>query len=115
MWTFPLHGPDDGVTWRGLFTCIHVCAYLCHPYLSLLNTVGYFTLSIIFLQLDINTVAAGGGSVLTFRAGLFVVGPESAGASPGPACYSKSNAACTIILYASKIIHVHLHDIIFYM
>jgi len=40
-------------------------------------------------QLDINTVAAGGGSVLFFRNGLFVVGPESAGAHPGPACYRK--------------------------
>ena len=30
-------------------------------------------------QLDINTVAAGGGSRLFFRSGLFVVGPESAG------------------------------------
>lgn len=40
-------------------------------------------------QLDINTVAAGGGSQLFFRSGLFVVGPESAGAHPGPACYKK--------------------------
>ncbi|XP_058056200.1 5-oxoprolinase [Anopheles bellator] len=40
-------------------------------------------------QLDINTVAAGGGSQLFFRAGLFVVGPESAGAHPGPTCYRK--------------------------
>jgi 5-oxoprolinase (ATP-hydrolysing) len=38
-------------------------------------------------QLDINTVAAGGGSCLTFRNGLFLAGPESAGAEPGPACY----------------------------
>ncbi|KAI8924480.1 Hydantoinase B/oxoprolinase-domain-containing protein [Entophlyctis helioformis] len=41
-------------------------------------------------QLDINTVAAGGGSRLFFRNGMFVVGPESAGADPGPACYRKS-------------------------
>ena len=40
-------------------------------------------------QLDINTVAAGGGSRLFFRNGLFVVGPESAGAHPGPVCYRK--------------------------
>jgi 5-oxoprolinase (ATP-hydrolysing) len=38
-------------------------------------------------QLDINTVAAGGGSCLTFRNGMFHAGPESAGAHPGPACY----------------------------
>lgn len=41
-------------------------------------------------QLDINTVAAGGGSQLFYRNGLFVVGPDSAGAHPGPACYRKS-------------------------
>ncbi|KAG8623020.1 hypothetical protein KVT40_007996 [Elsinoe batatas] len=40
-------------------------------------------------QLDINTVAAGGGSRLFFKNGLFVVGPESANAHPGPACYRK--------------------------
>ncbi|GAA5948602.1 hypothetical protein JCM21900_005187 [Sporobolomyces salmonicolor] len=40
-------------------------------------------------QLDINTVAAGGGSCLTFRNGLFNVGPHSAGAEPGPSCYRK--------------------------
>ncbi|KFZ02962.1 hypothetical protein V502_11347 [Pseudogymnoascus sp. VKM F-4520 (FW-2644)] len=40
-------------------------------------------------QLDINTVAAGGGSMLFWKNGLFVVGPESASAHPGPACYRK--------------------------
>ncbi|KAL2871196.1 Hydantoinase B/oxoprolinase-domain-containing protein [Aspergillus lucknowensis] len=40
-------------------------------------------------QLDINTVAAGGGSILFWRNGLFVVGPESASSHPGPACYRK--------------------------
>ncbi|KAI1344744.1 5-oxoprolinase [Xylariaceae sp. FL0016] len=44
-------------------------------------------------QLDINTVAAGGGSRLFFRNGLFVVGPESVGAHPGPACYRKGGPA----------------------
>ncbi|XP_070575126.1 5-oxoprolinase-like isoform X2 [Ptychodera flava] len=45
-------------------------------------------------QLDINTVAAGGGSMLMFRSGLFVVGPESAGAHPGPTCYRKGGPLC---------------------
>lgn len=40
-------------------------------------------------QLDINTVAAGGGSILSYKNGIFVVGPESASAHPGPACYRK--------------------------
>lgn len=38
-------------------------------------------------QLDISTVAAGGGSRLYFRNGLFVVGPDSSGSFPGPVCY----------------------------
>jgi 5-oxoprolinase (ATP-hydrolysing) len=37
--------------------------------------------------LDIETVAAGGGSVCWFDGFTLQVGPESAGASPGPACY----------------------------
>lgn len=40
-------------------------------------------------MLNIATVAAGGGSLLAVRNGLLVVGPESAGAHPGPACYRK--------------------------
>lgn len=35
----------------------------------------------------IHTVAAGGGSILHYEAGRFRVGPDSAGADPGPACY----------------------------
>ncbi|OAY64507.1 5-oxoprolinase [Ananas comosus] len=40
-------------------------------------------------QLDINTVAAGGGSKLKFQFGSFRVGPDSVGAHPGPVCYRK--------------------------
>ncbi|KAF4949717.1 hypothetical protein FSARC_13415 [Fusarium sarcochroum] len=40
-------------------------------------------------MLNIATVAAGGGSILFARNGLLAVGPESAGAHPGPACYRK--------------------------
>ncbi|KAL8491356.1 hypothetical protein ACS0TY_023114 [Phlomoides rotata] len=40
-------------------------------------------------QLEINTVAAGGGSKLKFQFGAFKVGPESVGAHPGPVCYRK--------------------------
>lgn len=38
-------------------------------------------------MMDIHTVAAGGGSICSFENGRFKVGPESAGAYPGPACY----------------------------
>ncbi|GLD94054.1 hypothetical protein PINS_up002665 [Pythium insidiosum] len=41
-------------------------------------------------QLDIQTVAAGGGSRLFFKNGMFMVGPESVRAHPGPVCYRKN-------------------------
>jgi 5-oxoprolinase (ATP-hydrolysing) len=37
----------------------------------------------------IHTVAAGGGSILHFDGARFRVGPDSAGANPGPACYRR--------------------------
>src|SRR5207237_8138752 len=38
----------------------------------------------------IHTVAAGGGSILHFDGARFRVGPDSAGATPGPKCYRRS-------------------------
>ncbi|MFD9498253.1 hydantoinase B/oxoprolinase family protein [Streptomyces sp. NPDC060035] len=40
-------------------------------------------------MMSINTVAAGGGSVLHFDGRRYRVGPDSAGADPGPACYRR--------------------------
>jgi len=40
-------------------------------------------------MMQIHTVAAGGGSILVFDGARFRVGPESAGADPGPACYRR--------------------------
>ena len=40
-------------------------------------------------MLSIHTVAAGGGSVLHFDGSRYRVGPDSAGADPGPACYRR--------------------------
>ncbi len=40
-------------------------------------------------MLRINTVAAGGGSICFFDGGRLRVGPRSAGANPGPACYRR--------------------------
>ncbi len=40
-------------------------------------------------MMNIHTVAAGGGSILMFDGARFRVGPESAGANPGPACYRR--------------------------
>ncbi|MBT8143153.1 MAG: hydantoinase B/oxoprolinase family protein [Gammaproteobacteria bacterium] len=41
-------------------------------------------------MMKINTIAAGGGSVLRFADGRLQVGPGSAGANPGPACYGNN-------------------------
>ena len=43
-------------------------------------------------MLAVHTVAAGGGSLCRFRGRRLTVGPESAGAIPGPACYGDSRA-----------------------
>jgi 5-oxoprolinase (ATP-hydrolysing) len=40
-------------------------------------------------MMRIHTVAAGGGSILNFDGSRYRVGPESAGADPGPACYRR--------------------------
>ena len=53
-------------------------------------------------MMQINTVAAGGGSILSFQDGRFQVGPESAGAIPGPASYGKGGPLtvtdCNVLL-----------------
>ena len=40
-------------------------------------------------MMQINTVAAGGGSILHYQDGRLQVGPDSAGSTPGPACYRR--------------------------
>lgn len=40
-------------------------------------------------MMNIHTVAAGGGSILSYDGSRFRVGPDSAGADPGPSCYRK--------------------------
>jgi N-methylhydantoinase A/oxoprolinase/acetone carboxylase beta subunit len=48
-------------------------------------------------SLDVHTIGAGGGSIARLDAGgALVVGPESAGAVPGPACYGRGGAAATV-------------------
>jgi N-methylhydantoinase A len=48
-------------------------------------------------SLDINAVGAGGGSIAWFdRDGLMKMGPQSAGALPGPACYGRGGTEATV-------------------
>jgi N-methylhydantoinase A/oxoprolinase/acetone carboxylase beta subunit len=58
-------------------------------------TVGGFPIRL--PALDIHTIGAGGGSIARLDpGGALVVGPESAGADPGPACYGRGGAAPTV-------------------
>ena len=49
------------------------------------------------LQIEINSIGAGGGSIAWLGAGKFLnLGPQSAGASPGPACYGRGGDQPTV-------------------
>ena len=45
---------------------------------------------------DIETIGAGGGSIASVDLGVLKVGPQSAGADPGPACYERGGSAPTL-------------------
>src|SRR5215207_9728266 len=48
-------------------------------------------------MVDVRTVGAGGGSIVSVdKAGMLQVGPESAGADPGPICYGRGGARPTV-------------------
>lgn len=53
-------------------------------------------------MMRVHTVAAGGGSICSFDGAKFRVGPESAGADPGPACYRRGGPLtvtdCNVLL-----------------
>ena len=53
-------------------------------------------------MMDVHTIAAGGGSIVQYADGRLQVGPESAGADPGPACYRRGGPAtvtdCNVVL-----------------
>jgi N-methylhydantoinase A len=59
------------------------------------SRIGAWPLSI--PSVDIHTIGAGGGSIARVdEAGMLLVGPESAGASPGPACYGQGGDQATV-------------------
>ena len=56
-----------------------------------------FSLPIQIPMLDIRTIGAGGGSIAWIdNGGMLRVGPQSAGADPGPACYAQGGTAATV-------------------
>lgn len=60
-------------------------------------------------MMAIETVAAGGGSICSFDGVKLVVGPDSAGAAPGPACYGRGGplAVTDLNFYLGKILPEH--------
>ena len=65
------------------------------PFLTGDKSVG--GLKVALPSIDIHTLGAGGGSIAHVDlGGILHVGPESAGADPGPACYGKGGMAATV-------------------
>ena len=64
------------------------------PLVSTNHTAGGYHLST--PMVDIRAVGAGGGSIAWVDNGLLRVGPESAGAGPGPACYGQGGERATV-------------------
>ncbi len=63
-------------------------------------------LPVLMPVVDIHTIGAGGGSLAYLEAGGLRVGPESAGAHPGPACYGRGGTQPTVTdanLYLGRI------------
>lgn len=102
-----LSGPAGGVIataalarWAGLSaalgldmggTSTDVCRVTGEPERVDRLHIDGLTLRVPAVRLE--TVAAGGGSRLSVRDGVYAVGPESAGAHPGPACYGRGGPA----------------------
>jgi N-methylhydantoinase A/oxoprolinase/acetone carboxylase beta subunit len=90
------NGFPDAVTFDMGGTSTDVCLILDgQPAPGAEREVGGFTVR--FPSLDVHTIGAGGGSIARIDAGgALVVGPESAGADPGPACYGRGGTAATV-------------------
>jgi N-methylhydantoinase A len=91
----------DGANYRDLITCdmggtsSDVCLVRGGEYaMTTHGQVG--SLPIKLRQIDINSIAIGGGSIAAHHSGFLSVGPRSAAAVPGPACYQRGGMEPTI-------------------
>lgn len=65
------------------------------PRLTTEGRIGHYPVAV--PMVDMHTIGAGGGSIARVDAGgLLQVGPESAGADPGPACYGRGGVEPTV-------------------
>ena len=89
-------GYPDAITFDMGGTSTDVCLVLDgEPTLATTRHVGGYPVR--FPALDIHTIGAGGGSIAHVDAGgALVVGPRSAGADPGPACYGRGGREPTV-------------------
>jgi N-methylhydantoinase A/oxoprolinase/acetone carboxylase beta subunit len=90
------NGFADAVTFDMGGTSTDVCLILDGaPAPAAQRQVAGFTVR--FPSLDVHTIGAGGGSIARIDpGGALVVGPQSAGADPGPACYGRGGAQPTV-------------------
>jgi N-methylhydantoinase A len=65
-----------------------------HPLVSAITEVGKYHLAA--SMIEIRAIGSGGGSIAVVRDGLLQVGPESAGANPGPVCYGRGGTRATV-------------------
>jgi N-methylhydantoinase A len=90
------NGWHDAITFDMGGTSTDVCLVRSgEPAFATTRHVGGYPVR--FPALDIHTIGAGGGSIARIdTGGALVVGPASAGADPGPACYGRGGAAPTV-------------------
>jgi N-methylhydantoinase A len=90
-------GFDNCITCDMGGTSFDVCLVPgAHPAMTTQTKLGY-GLPIGISMIDITTIGAGGGSLAHLDArGILAVGPESAGAIPGPACYGRGGERPTV-------------------
>jgi len=91
----------DGANYRDLITCdmggtsSDVCLVRAGEYgMTTHGQVGSLPLKM--RQIDINSIAIGGGSIAAHHSGVLSVGPRSAAAVPGPACYRRGGIEPTV-------------------
>jgi N-methylhydantoinase A len=96
MWFAARNGLRNVITldMGGTSTDVAIAPNLQPKFTPELNIDG---LAIRTSSVDMATIGAGGGSIATIdRGGFLTVGPQSAGAQPGPACYGKGGVQATV-------------------
>ncbi len=88
-------GIDDLLTFDMGGTSTDVALIRGEVRLTSAGRIGEFPVAV--PMVDMHTIGAGGGSIARVDAGgMLAVGPESAGADPGPACYGRGGSEATV-------------------